>query len=427
MIRYLTNPLVLFLAIWGTAGSLYLAGVLTGLFPTPYALTVGVLTLNILAFSLGYLTWALFQDLAPQTGELAPVAASPATAPRMERALAFTLLMGVTALLLMVYRAILIAAYFHTRLVDLLRRPGQLRFGLIVFLERAVSETSLVVKLISLTSGFFAIGFILLGVFLHLGTTRRKYVYLAGFLLVNFATCLINLSRYDMTSSILALILAYGLTSAAAGGERPRRGTRDLWLPAALVVVIFTAIELLLHKSAPYHQAGSLRGVLFSFYWYLASPIAALNEFLGTFQGDYTLGQKTFLPFYKWLARLDLIAPPQVSIFGDFLRIPFSTNTYTYLRHFYEDFGIGGVVLVPYAFGSLLAAVQPRARHYFPFLNMYVSLLVPVCFSFFSYPLVSSQFYLQILSGFVFFRYEMAPARPAQPPPMFRSYQDSST
>ncbi len=407
MTAYVVNPLSLFLGVWVTAGSLYLAGVLTGLFPTPYALTVGTLGLNIVAFSLGYLTWTLFQDLTPQTIDRARVEAKPVTPKRMERAVAFTLLMGVTALLLMLYRAILIAASFHIGLVDLLRRPGRLRFGLVMFLERAASETSILVKLISLTCGFFAIGFVLLGVFLHLDTTKRKYAYLLGFLLVSFATCLMNLSRYDLTISIMSLILAYGVTSASAQGGRRRLGARDLWLPAVTVVAIFVAVELLLHKGATYQQSGSLRGVLFSFYWYLASPIAALNEFLGSFQGDYSLGQKTFLPFYKWLARLDLVAQPQVSVFGEFLRIPYPANVYTYLRNFYEDFGIWGVVLLPYAFGSLLAFIKPRARHYFPFLNVYVFLLVPIFFSFYSYPLLSSQFYLQILFGFVFFRYEL--------------------
>jgi oligosaccharide repeat unit polymerase len=427
MTAYIVNPLFLFLAVWGTAGGLYLAGVLAGLFPTPYALTVGALGLNILAFSLGYLTWTLFQDLTPQAIDLPRVEAQPVTSKRMERAVAFTLLMGVIALLLMLYRAILIAAYFHTGLVGLLRRPSRLRFGLILFLERAASDTSLLVKLISLSCAFFAIGFVLLGVFLHLDTTKRKYVYLLGFLLVSFATCLMNLSRYDMTISIMSLILAYGVTSASAASGRRRLGARELWLPAVTVVAIFIAVELLLRKSATYHQAGSLRGVLFSFYWYLASPIAALNEFFGSFHGDYSLGQRTFLPFYKWLARLDLVAPPQVSIFGEFLRIPYPANVYTYLRNFYEDFGIWGVILVPYAFGWLLAATQQRARRYFPFLTVYVFLLVPIFFSFYSYPLLSSQFYLQILFGFVFFRYEMGAGCPAQPQPMFRSYQDSRT
>ena len=47
-------------------------------------------------------------------------------------------------------------------------------------------------------------------------------------------------------------------------------------------------------------------------------------------------------------------------------------------------------------------------KHY---LNLYLVLLVLVTFSFYNYYLFSNQIYLQILFGFVFFRYALPPAR----------------
>jgi oligosaccharide repeat unit polymerase len=403
----LVNPLLLFLSVWGVTIALYLAGVFAGTFPFPHALTVGALLLNIGTFSLGYLTWALLKGLTPQSIDPPHMDARPLTPKRMQRALAFTLLMGAIALLLMLYRVAIIAAHGNVGFWELLTNPYLLRLKLVIFIGMGVSQTSLMIMLISLTSGLFAIGFVLLGVFLYLDVTARRYVYLLAFLLIALATCLMNLSRYDMTVSIMYLILAYGVMSASAQGEKRRRVTRDLLLPVVAVVIIFAAIELLLRKSATYGEAGSLRGVLFSFYWYLASPIAALNDFLAGFQGDYGLGQKTFFPFYKWLYRLHLVAQPSISAYGEFVYIPYPANVYTYLRNFYEDFGLLGVALVPYALGWLTAAIKDRASRYFPFLNLYVFLLVPILFSFYSYPLLSSQFYLQILFGFLFFRYEI--------------------
>ncbi len=406
MMECLTDPLFVFLAVWATAGTLYLAGVFTGIFPSPSALTQGALLLNVVTFSLGYLTWTAFKGLAPQDIELPPVHDGPPTK-RIQRALTFTLLMGVIALLLMLYRVALIAAHFHTGFLDLLRQPALLRFGLVLFLEMAVSQTSLVVKLISLTSGFFAIGFVLLGLFLHLDTTSRKYIYLGGFLLLALAICLTNLSRYDMTVYVMYLILAYCATGPLTRRERLRRVTWNLLPPALAVVLIFVVIELLLRKSAAYSQTERLRGILFSFYWYLASPIAALNEFFAGFRGGYELGQNTFFPFFKWLHRFHLIPEPDMSVFTEWVFVPHATNVYTYLRNFYEDFGLLGVAVVPYALGWLMAVLKDRAGRYFPFLVLYVFLLVPIAFSFYSYPLLSSQFYLQILFGFTFFRYEL--------------------
>ncbi len=407
MMECLVNPLFVFVAAWAVAGTLYAAGVLAGMFPSPHALTVGAMLLNVVAFPLGYLTWTVFQRLGPPGADLPRACARPVGPKRIQRALTFTLLMGVIALVLMLYRATLIAAYLHTGLLDLMRQPALLRFGLVLFLEQAVTQTSLLIKLIALTSGLFAIGFVLLGVYLHLDGTARKYVYLSGFLLVALATSLTNLSRYDMTVYVLYLILAYGATSTLARPERRRRVAWHLLPPALTVVVIFVVVELLLRKSTAYGQTQRVRDVLFSFYWYLASPLAAFNEFLAGFAGGYGWGQNTFFPFFKWLYRFGLIAEPHLSVFTEWVFVPYGTNVYTYLRNFYADFGLFGVALIPYALGGLTAALQDRAGRYFPFLVLYVFLLVPLAFSFYNYPLLSTQFYLQILFGFLFFRYEL--------------------
>jgi oligosaccharide repeat unit polymerase len=426
VIRWATNPLLLFLAVWGMAITLYLGGVVAGLFPSPHALTVGALLLNVGTFSLGYLTWALFQGPAPQPPESLRAGLHPALSRQMQRALGFTLLMGVIALLLILYRVTQIAARSDTGFLELLANPPLLRFQLIEFIEWSAWQVSPTIMLTSLTSGLFAMGFILLGVFLRLDATARRYAYLGGFLLVGLVTCLINLSRYEMTMCALYLILAYGMTASSTRCRIDRRLISDL-LPAVVgVVIIFVAVESLLHKSATYGQAGDSRSILFSFYWYLASPIAAFNDFLANFHGAHTLGERTLAPFFKWLHRFHLIAPHNFLISGEFIFIPYPVNVYTYLRSFYEDFGLVGVAVVPYVYGWLMAAVREPAKRRFPYLNLYVLLLVPLMFSFFHYWLLSSQFYLQILFGFILFRYELPDFSQAEgETPSRRSYKYS--
>jgi oligosaccharide repeat unit polymerase len=407
VIRCAANPLLLFLAVWTMAIALYLGGVFTGLFPAPHALTTVALSLNIGAFSLGYLTWTLFKGLPPERLELPRTNVAPSLSARMQRALAFTLLMGVIALLLMFYRVVQIAARIDTGVFALLTNPPLLRYHLIEFLMMSAWQTSPTTMLISLTSGFFAMGFILLGVFLRLDATARRYVYLCGFLLVAFATCMVNLSRYDMTTSIMYLVLAYCMTAASARRQTGRRLVRDLLPPLLGVVIIFVIVELLLHKSAIYHQSGGWRTHVFPFYWNVASSLAAFNDFLGRFHGVPALGERTLPAFFKWFHRFHLIAPHTFPILYEFIYIPHAVNTYTYLRIFYEDFGLLGVAIVPYAYGVLMAALQEPARRHFQYLNVYILLLVPLLFSWFHYCLQSSQFYLQILFGFVLFRYEL--------------------
>jgi len=406
MTRLIANPLFLFLAVWTGATSLYLTGVYTGTFPAPEPRTLPLVLLSVATFSLGYLTWTLLQGLRPGAGvPLLPT--QPLTRERIARVLRLCLLMGVIALLLVLYRIALIASRYNTSILDLLTQPEMLRLRLVLFIGRDVYQTSHMVILISLTSGLFSIGFVLLGVFLYVGTTAAKYFYLGAFLALSLAIGLLNLSRYEVTVNILYLILAYCLTYAADRHRRLWRILPDLLLPLAAVLGLYIAIDVLLRKGLTYGRTGQVQGFLFSLYWYAASPLAAFNDWLSTFRGGYDLGQNTFFPLFKWFYRLHLVAEPDVSVYGEIIRIPYAANVYTYLRNFYEDFGILGVALGPYLLGWLTAAVRPRAGRCFHYLNLYVVLLVFILLSFYNYFLFSNQIYLQILFGFLFFRYEL--------------------
>ena len=406
MIGSLANPLFLFAAVWGTTTLLYLAGVFAGLFPSPHPMAVGALLLNGVAFPVGYVTWTLFGSLGSPRVGVPLLRTRPATPQRVERALVFTLLMGVIALLLTGYRVAVIAGRTGTSLMNLVTEPEMLRLRLVSYIEAGTSEADPLVMLISLTSSLFAVGFVLLGVFLHLDRRWRKYVYLCAFLAVSLAICLANLSRAEMTVQVVALVLAY-CAAASHDGRRKSMRMRNLLAPVLGVVVLFAVIEVLLRKGETYGQADRLRGVLYSFYWYLASPLAAFNEFVANFHEQYHLGQNTFFPVYKWLHRFDLVGEPSSSIYRESVFVPYRANVYTYLQAFYKDFGILGVTIAPYALGTLLAAIQHRARRHFGFLNLYVILLVTVAFSFFNYRLLSIQLYMQIAFGFLLFRYAL--------------------
>jgi len=113
-----------------------------------------------------------------------------------------------------------------------------------------------------------------------------------------------------------------------------------------------------------------------------------------------------FFPLYKWLCKLHVVPPPNLSIYGEMIFIPHPANAYTYLRNLYEDFGMLGVAVVPFLLGAVTSALRTRACRYFHNLNLYVILLAFILFSFYNYSLFSNQVYLQILFAFIFFRYE---------------------
>ena len=83
MAEWAVNPLFLFLAVWGSATGLYLAGVSAGIFPrgTPGALWA--VFLNVVTFSLGYLTWTVLCRLQPEKDDMQVSAGVPLTAERL--------------------------------------------------------------------------------------------------------------------------------------------------------------------------------------------------------------------------------------------------------------------------------------------------------------------------------------------------------
>jgi oligosaccharide repeat unit polymerase len=414
MAQYMVNPLLLFFAVWGTAVALYMGGVYAGTFPAPQSALWAAVLLNAGGFTLGYLTWAAFQSRMPSVGPT-PSHARVLSSKTITRMLLLTGFMGLVTLSLGVYRTTVIASYLGVTLRDLLTNPGMLRDGFAMFVTAGVFETSWLVMLNSIASSLFSIGFVLLGVFLHVDTSHRKYLYLCGFLLIALAIGLTSVSRYEATVNIVYLVFAYCLVSNArrrqtgrppASSHLPVPPVRIL-LPLAAVAVLFFLIDSLLHKSSEYGRPDRLQGFLYHLFWYAASPLAAFNELLTTFDGRYHLGQYMFFPFYKWLWRFHLAPEADVSVFGEFVLIPYLANVYTYLRNFYEDFGMIGVATAPYALGLATSALRTRAAGYFPYLNLYMVLLVFILFSFYNYFLFSNQVYLQVLFGFLFLRYRL--------------------
>jgi oligosaccharide repeat unit polymerase len=405
MIQRITNPLFLFLAIWGAAVAMYLAGIWAGTFPVPRPVLWATVLLSVGGFCLGYMTWAAFRCLLPPVGP-APSRTSILTPERIARGLQFTGLMGLIALSLGLYRIAVIASRFDVSVSALLSDPDMLRMRLVTFIMAGLFETDAVVMLISITNSLFSIGFVLLGVFLHVGTTKTRYAYLGGFLLISLAIGITNLSRYETTVNVLYLVLAYGLVCSLDRHAEGRRLLRIL-VPLAAIFALFFVIDVLLHKSAEYGRLNRLHGFLYHLYWYIASPLAAFNEFLVTFDGRHDHGLHMFFPFYKWLCRFGLTPEVDISLYNEFVLLPHAANVYTWLRSLYEDFGLFGVTAAPYALGLAVSALKPRATAYFQHLNLYLVLLVFAFFSFYNYFMFSNQVYLQILFGFLLFRYEL--------------------
>jgi oligosaccharide repeat unit polymerase len=89
-----------------------------------------------------------------------------------------------------------------------------------------------------------------------------------------------------------------------------------------------------------------------SVYFYLSSDIGVLNQYLIEDREKALFGENTLRGVYYMLAKFKVVEEPSFYQRGYF--IPYWSNTGTYIREIHADFGIWGVMLIPYLLGLLL-------------------------------------------------------------------------
>jgi oligosaccharide repeat unit polymerase len=407
MAEWAVNPLFWFLAVWSVATGLYVAGIAVGLFPDAASGLLWTILLNVVTFSLGYLTWNTLCRLEPENCAIASSCGVPLTARRLKTSLWVTMIFGLVAAAACAARVAVISDTSGVSLARIMSDPTLWRRMLTSYIDRGVYETRWITMAISLSSSIFSIGFVLSGILLYLGKSKTRYLLLVAFFLVSLTIGFLNLGRKEVTVNILFAALSYLFVHRVYHIRRTSKVIRDLLLPPVVLAVLFVLIELLLRKSQAYGRETRFAGFFFSLYWYVAAPLGALAEFMRNNTQDLLFGQSLFFPIYKWLGRLHLVPQTTVSILSEKVYIPYGANVYSYLRNIYEDFGLIGVAVVPYILGALMAGLRRRAEAFLPYMNLYLVLLVLIIFSFYNYLLIANQYYLQVLVVFLFFRFRL--------------------
>jgi oligosaccharide repeat unit polymerase len=158
----------------------------------------------------------------------------------------------------------------------------------------------------------------------------------------------------------------------------------------SLVIIAAGLIRVLRNKSEDY---GGTSRVLRSYsggliispqvYFYFASQIGVFNKFLEEDKERYPVGSSTFMPVYKFLAKVGLVDKIDTQHKG--YMIPNWSNTGTYLRDVYNDFGVSGIVLIPFLLGLLLTHYWQKFFKYGKFKDLVIlhHLFVIVGISFF--------------------------------------------
>jgi oligosaccharide repeat unit polymerase len=108
-----------------------------------------------------------------------------------------------------------------------------------------------------------------------------------------------------------------------------------------------------------------------SLYLYLSSNIGVLNKFLLEGTEEASIGENTFTPVYNFLSKFGLTKRVSFNERGYF--IPMWSNSATYLRELYADYGTLGIFLIPYLLGLIttfywIKLYSTLSLKYFPIL-----------------------------------------------------------
>ena len=179
---------------------------------------------------------------------------------------------------------------------------------------------------------------------------EKKNFLLAGMILEGFVLMFFSASRYVFIIYLVAVVIIYVNQLRATGSTRKvvnsKSGKYAVML-GVLGICLFFFIGAFVGKNS--------LNIFEAVASYVASPIAALDEFINRdFQISHTFGEETLLGIRSLLDRLGFGVGSKSRIL-EFIHFgngnSYTTNVYTSLRRYLHDFGFWGMCIIQYFFG----------------------------------------------------------------------------
>lgn len=341
----------------GVYGSVWLGALLLFHLPvfnyrTLSSLTVGVIWLSFGTFTCGALTIGLAARLGRRQCKVNVVRKPAAVVNRklLEYAIVILSILGVVGAMGLLVR---VASVYG--LAGLFHEASRIRAEVAVFGENIKVGKGTIYAL-----GLIYVAGSLSGFYLGYFRRRFLFAYLPVVSIIVFEIAFLGRAEVLIFSLLFSICYIAGMRVVRLHGSRakvrPVMTAREIIALAVAVVIVFVAVNALLHKGVSERQFARvhLPASLLNIYAYIATPIAALDVALSRPMDHYLLGQATFYPAARALYRIGLIRNiANTSYVLDTVRTPVPSNTFTYLRPLYEDFGLIGIAFLPWLIGVL--------------------------------------------------------------------------
>lgn len=179
-----------------------------------------------------------------------------------------------------------------------------------------------------------------------------------------------------------------------------------------LFIIIFLRIDF---GGEKIDYSLTLRYAISSIYLYFSADIVALDRFLLKFDDNFLLGVSALRSLTKWLVRFGIYDESFArTVYEKFVKINStrSMNTYTYIKLFYEDFGIYGMLALNYFVGILSSKAFDTMYQKCNFVSLFIaaSIFFMLFFSFFDFYFINiTMFFYGIFLFYllhVYFKYK---------------------
>ncbi|MDZ7808716.1 MAG: O-antigen polymerase [Gracilimonas sp.] len=374
-------PLYVFLGIWGLVFFFYNLKLFN--IYTASASTIYLILFGIIAFALGYVIFTIFDVNGLKVAENnISERLNPSAIAWLVLGLSITTILGASLIVFTVSMELGGAdAYFDT--------PIRVRNLFTGYQNNPLTPPPLSFKIGNylINTGFA--GTIFGGVLFSLDHKFRIF----GILIIPafiFAST-VSIGRYTLVNSLFFFIFAYIISTYYLKPKlRKKRLAEILTYSAAFIFFLGFFTYILLEFRTTLGTENAVKEyALKSSYLYLTGGITALDNFL---HQDFSLvyGQSSFRSIFRWLIQLGMWDEGNLKAVHEpftFVTPAISINTYTYIKSFFEDFGISGVLIFSFVFGALCKLTNQAALNKFSFirLGIAITLIFAALMSFYSF------------------------------------------
>lgn len=235
-----------------------------------------------------------------------------------------------------------------------------------------------------------------------------SFVVLPGFALVCLNS-LVSGGRAGIIFSMLLFLSAYFCTSGKSLGlSIGKKIVLSIGLIALSLMIVGISeqrtVGIQMSYATPlYMDLFGENIALYKGIAYVAAPIGALNEYLGTC--DFHFGENTFLTIYNILAKVGLCG--RVDQYQEFFSTPSSCNVATWVREIIEDFSlVGAVFFIPlFGYFSTFFYCRAKERPLMSYKIIWSVFSLVILLSFFDWKFRSSNMWIAALFGYVIGNY----------------------